>query len=141
MAPKKSKSASAPSKRRPKLLRVEISRRRWQRGQDISGLRMEDTGKQCCLGFACRAAGLKIADINNNGYPYDVKQNKIDLPPVIDALVTVRAEADDDVYYGNSDLCKQLTEINDNQEIDDKEREKLLKPLALQAGMRFVFKS
>ncbi len=134
MAPKKSKSASAQSKR---LTTINISRRRWLRGTGDGMLRRDSDGKQCCLGFVCRVAGIQAVRLLGEGMPVDVCRREDDgfnaVPKLLTGLV-------DTAHGFSSTVAKELAAINDDTNLTHQEREAALKPLAAKVGLRFVFK-
>ena len=59
------------SKKKNPLIPLVIDRRRWLRGEGglVSALYRDSDRKMCCLGFACLASGLRVADIRNKALP------------------------------------------------------------------------
>lgn len=63
-------------------LRVVIKRSGWARGMGGSRLYNDITGKKCCIGFACLAAGATIEDIRNSSAVNPTAVNPDDVPLV-----------------------------------------------------------
>lgn len=102
---------------------VRIVRSRWLRGRapQISGLHIANH-KQCCLGFVARAYGCSIDEIRGCGRLeelYDEAQEKLPAKLVNDEA--------------------SFIDVNDSEDITDRERESKLRSLAKRHGMRFVF--
>jgi hypothetical protein len=104
-----------------KLIEVVVDRRKWYRGRrgDYSRLRLRD-GRMCCLGFACRAVGLKAKDITDVGIP---KHLSIELQP---SWAT-------DVAIGH------MVDTNDDDNLSERQREAALKRSGRQVGLRLTF--
>ncbi len=101
-----------------------VSRKRWHRGQGTSGsaLRLE-YGKQCCLGFLGQSCGIRAKDMLGISMPYHLEEELHNKFPQLGNIY----------YWAN------FSQINDDDEITDKEREQKLKDLAKANGFRFRF--
>lgn len=117
-----------------KYTHVTIDRKKWFRGDGglKSSLRLPG-GKQCCLGFACRALGLKAKQILNRGMPSDV-----DYSEIIPGLTT-ESPGGSFNSKSNTMFSEKAARINDLDDINDRSREKQLKALARQNGFIFKF--
>ena len=104
---------------------IEISLSKWKRGAIGEGYTklLNPYGWQCCLGFMCRAYGLRIQDIKDVGFPDKVKDRLERLP----AFMRTRA--------WNSTIAS----INDRLLISDSARQKKLKAEFLKKGIIIVF--
>ncbi len=106
-----------------KMLNVEVKRSRWHRGDKAiyeSALRM-DNGHQCCLGFACRAAGFKVKEIVGMG----LVSGLFNVPPSLMGLLENDGVEDD------------LVTVNDtpDSDITPAQREKKIKSLGKEVGI------
>jgi hypothetical protein len=110
-----------------KLKEIKIPRRRWGRGRSGGSLR-DNSGKQCCLGFVCRAYGLTRASISGNGMPHQILDDtkKKGLPTWI-----LARKPKSDVY--------RAADINDSIGYNDDEREQRITQIFRKHGLRAVF--
>jgi hypothetical protein len=83
----------------------------------------------CCLGFACLALGAKKKDILDQAMPDMVADDEA--REKLKGLVNSHGDS--------SQFALDAAEINDNDEISDRERERELRQLAKENGFRFVF--
>ena len=106
-----------------KILRVVVKASRWYRGRGSCGsaLRREQDGKQCCLGFACRASGLRAREIEGEGMPRDLCDER-------------RPD-----WASNPAVVDRLAKVNDNDDISDTERKTQIRTLGRTIGLQFVF--
>ena len=106
-----------------------VKRKNWYRGKgsDESCLITADN-KKCCLGFYALSCGLKKSDILKVRTP-----GEVDLSDK--KWITFLLEVGTD-----SVECDEAMEINDDQNISDKKREKLLKKLFKNQGIKIKFK-
>lgn len=124
----------------PKMKTVRISRKRWCRGNknensalstQTSALRTQ-TGQSCCLGFVCRAFGIRTPkDVLNiselpEGTPFER------LPKQLRPIFNLAGMKD-------SPLHEELVTVNDSDEVVGKEREKKIRDLLAKANVRVVF--
>ena len=108
-----------------KLLRVEVSKKRWYRGEcERSMLRLAN-GKQCCIGFLARKLGAKVKDI------YGVSTLEDMSGDVLSCF---------DFRYKFDDQLDEAYVTNDAEEISDIERMKRLKIIGKKMGVQFIFK-
>jgi len=112
-------------------MNVKIKRSKWMRGRDEALLFDVDTGEMCCLGFVSRKCGAKKSDIAGVTCPNDVLRAHVAARLKSIGLVSP--------VNTNTEACKTLMEINDNDSISDKKREKLLKHEAEKIGIKFKF--
>lgn len=121
------------------MLKVTVRESEWGYGDsDTSALFNPTTGKMCCLGFACEAAGMLKHEFVSEGTPGHLGKS---LPPQLSALVDGN---------NNSDVCLRLMSINDAwkmvtidgndiyvENLDD--RKAALIKHGLEAGIEFTF--
>ena len=107
-------------------MKFTINRRTWYRGQgaDHSALLKQD-GTRCCVGFYARALGLKKADI-------------LCAPTLEDVNTGDRADYCD--LEGSNDL-QDIYEINDTQDMTEKEREDQIKAIFEQHDVQVMFRN
>ena len=118
------------------MLKVEVDRRTWLRGdRDKAGLHVTPSGQQCCIGFACRAAGLTVEDIRGRAGVAS-----------LDNYPRARLFEQFPRWYQtgrtmliSSDAMTKLYRINDDSEINDKERERKLTQHGHAVGIAFSF--
>lgn len=108
------------------MLNVTVRRSQWLRGSNDSKLYRSSDRRMCCLGFACKAAGLSTGDILNKRTPNDIQHH---LPKTLEKL------ADGE----NTNVCLYLMDINDERDVSAAKRESQLKKLGKTAGLRFKF--
>ena len=120
------------------MLDVVIDRTKWARGEP-SSLRDDRTKMQCCLGFACRAAGVTKKRITGQGVIDDIIDDK-GLRENLPGLIT----KDGPGWMTNS-IHDELVMANDSFGLDyknitdDREREDLITKLGKEAGINFSF--
>lgn len=114
------------------MLDVVIDRKTWNRGGGKNNgiLRNESTGKMCCLGFACIAAGYSESEINGFG--------DVDMPYSGRNISTVEGLLDLDNILPNN-IHGYLVDSNDNDCIDDKIREQEIIEQGKRAEINFTF--
>lgn len=129
----------------PKLLKVVVDRREWFRGRggDFSNL-LTISGRMCCIGFACLAAGIPKNRIRNEPVVgtispwFDGPDREV---PFKDPdRITIEVEGLSEILW-NGKAKTQFTayEINDSEELTDAEREEVLIKLGPQLGLEFEF--
>ena len=118
-----------------KLKRIEISRKRWMRGTGLNGsyLRHPKTGKQCCMGFDCRAHGFSIEQIRGLGMPAALIER---IPGLTKKVVSCYGNVE---YSGNTEVAKELAAVNDDDNITDEVRERKVKSIGKRIGRNYVF--
>ena len=125
------------------MLKVIVDRPTWYRGSKTGSKLLRSDGYQCCLGFACEAAGVdksEILGVNIIGsLPFirlreDGSVQSAGLNPVILAMATIDVNDNDPVMVGNP-----LYSINDDPDIDDDERERRLIVEGAKFGIEFSF--
>ena len=114
-----------------KPTKVVIKRSLWVRGNKMglgasrllqnkaSLCHPSDTPRMCCLGFYCKAAGVPESDMLGEPVPEC-------LPYDVPGL-------------GSASVVSNFVYTNDNGNISEKERERLLKLTATSIGVEFVF--
>ena len=111
------------------MLKVIVRRAQWLRGNDATSMLYRPSDRRmCCLGFACKAAGLKTKEISGEAFPNNVMAP---LPKPLKRLVTSGGNT--------SGICDELVAINDDNTISTKEREAKLKQVGKHAGLDFRF--
>lgn len=112
------------TKSKKKLPTFTISRRRWHRGREeyASQLYVPETRKMCCLGQIARQCGCAIDDIKSLPTPDDVDHAEVFIP--------IGLVDDEQGYFSNKQLAEDMMEVNDNEKIDDRQRERELRQLA-----------
>jgi len=117
----------------PKNNEVIVYKSEWLRGNPNDSLLFApNTGhpeKRCCLGFWCNACGLndkKIEDISDPQELVFSNDNNFDI-----GGLTENGE--------NTPICKAMMMINDNEQINDFERERILATLAKSLGVTMTF--
>ena len=113
------------------MLKVQVERDNWLRGEGASYLRDHD-GRMCCIGFACLAAGMKEEDIVGHMMVISDCLEMGDVPEVLKAtLMEDNGSA--------SEEADELYVTNDNRSISDSQRETMLKDYGKAAGIEFEF--
>lgn len=120
---------------------VRVSRKRWGRGEKGGGQLLDSHGKMCCLGFACRQVGLKVADIKKAGLPLGAYNRIVALDHLVpetflnSPLLHINSEG----MRTNSGLSMAAAIINDSLALTDKVRERKLRTLFKKHGHKIVF--
>lgn len=114
------------------MFKFTVKRSKWLRGigPDDSYLYNTESKKMCCLGFFACAVGHTKKQIADVADPYEVKNTKF--PPELVMKV-------DDHERINTEICKDLMEINDSTSISDAERESELKTTFRKAKITVSF--
>ncbi len=123
---------------------VIVDRERWGRGTGIGTLLDPETGKMCCLGFACLAFGFTPEEIERKGMPSSLADvpapdvpTKSDPEKVI-PLICAKSKHTGRAY--DTSLAGLLAASNDRGNLSDSEREALIKGIGLQVGINFSFR-
>ncbi len=123
------------------MTKLVIDRQRWLRGEGSgdSCLRRERDGKMCCLGFYCIEAGFTEEDITEKSTPVAIAGFDADMRrlAMIDPLL--RNYEDEIVEPSDSELCEELTVINDQQESGETEREARISEKFAEMGVTVEF--
>jgi hypothetical protein len=90
-------------------------------------------GFMCCLGFCAKQLGYR--NIVSLGEPEDIELSSDESNAILDFHNNEHGR-----YYSNSILSKKAIFINDDDEINQKEREKQLRELFKKHGHQIVFK-
>jgi hypothetical protein len=119
-----------------KLKVLKLSKRLWLRGDPTnSTLRARDTGKMCCLGFLGRACGVPARALTERGFPSDVDQKYSGkFPPGLERTIEGAFGKSRHASY----LADEIAGANDNPDIDDAERARLLAPKFRKLGYRIM---
>lgn len=136
------------------LFAVTIDRTTWGSGDKLiaslstqSALYNPITKLQCCMGFACEAAGITKEQMSNVGYPHallngqagnDPRVTVENFPPQLQKLVhlhhhesTVAAEV--------TSIAITLARMNDDPTLAPDVREAEIISLGIEAGIKFTF--
>ena len=105
-----------------KVTVLRINRKRWWRGQgsDESNLRGTTDGKQCCVGFYARACGATVEEIRAK------------------ATLQCLSEEFGKHENENSSTFSDLYEVNDDQELTSRDRERKIRQLFKDLGVKKV---
>src|SRR5258707_2993915 len=121
------------------MLNVTVRRRQWLRATSKNEGKLysfllqprSNGNKMCCLGFACRAAGLKAYQIRGETVPDGLFEERADFPVSLQKLINRDT--------GNSRTCCALMAANDNHDIGARTREARVKKLGKKVGINFRF--
>ena len=114
-----------------KLTKVVVKRSKWLRGNPVRSVLLNESGRMCCLGFACLAAGVPKTAIEEVEMPAGIDR---ELPPSLDKLIR------EDYGRGyDTPISTQLAATNDSFTLQPKEREAQIKALGVKAGIDFSF--
>lgn len=98
-------------------------------------------GKQemmCCLGFVCNQLGIPKKDLIDWGHP-DGLADKWDIPYLLKSTTTNFTEVGKKIIWSDSELASDAIDINDDESISLKEKERKLKLLFNQHGLNIKF--
>lgn len=110
-----------------------VNRAKWLRGEwDNSFLLESESGRMCCLGFVGEQRGLPREVLNDTPDPAWLMEG--DAGPVEGMLVTFQGEKPK-----LTALSDRAIAINDDDEIDDEVRERLLSDLFAEHGYAITF--
>jgi hypothetical protein len=125
-----------------------VIRKDWYRGKGGDKSCLANTAdKLCCLGFYAEACGLDRQTIRNLPSPDEAV--KITKGEQVSTIHNKYVDRKSDVvwetilinqYGGNSKICNQLMDINDNKVLSEDEREKALKQTFSDLGIKVIFK-
>ena len=101
-----------------RIKELVVYRDLWVRGSKKGTSLLNEHG-MCCLGFACLTTGVPPADLHLCGEPMDIEFDAMGVE--VPALVHF-----DEGERQHTPLTGYAIEINDNSDIDDHERERLL---------------
>jgi hypothetical protein len=113
-------------------LEVVVERSRWLRGNGMGCLR-NNFGMQCCLGFACEAAG-ETGSMLNLPAPIDLLSDNYSAPEHLLRFLDCF-----NGYYFNNATVDALVEANDVENVSDSVREKQIIALGREIGINFTF--
>lgn len=109
------------NKKRPRLI---IRYSEWARGErytlehdEITNYLLGEDGKQCCLGLLGKACGIPNEAMLNVGSPEA-------LHPEFRVLMPQKLSQEGTIF--DSSLCGKIIDDNDNGELSNEEREKLI---------------
>ena len=113
------------------MLKVIVDRKGRLRGKGPSELRSQYTGKMCCVGFACLAAGMSESDIAGKLTVIPANFERVGIPEELEPLMTKAGFSTPGAH--------NLYTINDYTEYEDSNREALIKRLGTEVGLDFEF--
>lgn len=109
------------------MLYVTINRETWGRGKGAKGSALlREDGMQCCLGFACEAAGTQRDKLMGVPLPSQLPYWGGATPNPFERSLTRAVE-------------RAMALVNDNPNLDEWSRESILLHLAESVGMSFSF--
>lgn len=94
-------------------------------------LRQHGTGKMCCLGFEMLRRGFTPKEITEKAMPYDVASEPL--------KGLVRRDKELRRGVANTAVCGSLAAINDNPDVEARERETTIRRLFKKIGVRVKF--
>lgn len=124
------------------LIRVEVQRSKWLRGDPQKGCLRYEAGLQCCLGFVAVQAGFaEMVHAYNELGELCQDEDVHDPHALLRDLVRVQTSEDDEDGPSvlGTEIHDDLIKINDSDDIDDATRERRLAEIAAHAGIEFVF--
>ncbi len=118
------------------MIKVQINRKRWLRGEgsNVSRLLRESDGKSCCLGFVERKRGAKKHHILGKAI-LNLASNSAHVDP---KLISNFKPFEISKGFTNEAICA-LYLINDNRAMNDTEREINLIENGKRIGIQFQF--
>lgn len=134
-----------------------IDRKRWLCGKlgaykgkfggfspgETSQLYRANDRRMCCLGFAARQLyGAKVNDIIGKRDPGETNNTKIEWPKwlLADPKCVGLINSTEYVGLGNYIECNLLMKINDNIDLNSKEREKKVREMFAKHDIKVVFR-
>jgi hypothetical protein len=96
------------------MLQVTVKRSEWNGNtlERVAGsVLLTVSGTRCCLGFACKAAGIPDSELYGRGYVHNLRDGIELIPASLLLLVEDRGSVDG---LFQSDISQILTEVNDN---------------------------
>lgn len=109
------------------MIKVVVDRKKWLRGKgDLNSALLLKNGKMCCIGFLARVLNYKPKGIRGICILEDTAPVLAEQQKFIDENMDALSDA-----YG----------INDDMDITDTVREKELRRIGKEMGVRFVFKN
>lgn len=124
---------------------LTIDRSKWRTGSDGphhtgKGLTqlLNKQGFMCCLGFRCNQMGVLKKDLLGKSEPNDLS-DEYDIPdlvedkPIYDWLGAM--------YYENTDFTREAIQINDDNSLTKKERERRIKEHFQKINVKVIFKN
>ena len=135
------------------MLNVTVVRSKWARGKNRpiakgydnykSTSLLNDDGSMCCLGFVCKSAGLEDEKILGVRVVSGVLKTRLTKKEVdslgldLSGLVVQHIRYSDS--YEDTSNHDKLTQVNDDEQLTEEEREKFVYVLGLEAGINFTF--
>lgn len=111
-----------------KTLRIE--RKFWGRGESggsLLGIRPDNKGRMCCLGFYAKACGISRTEYENRAMPDEVTPN---------GVRKVRAWG---LLLNNPKITQRLAAINDSINSNDLHKETRIKAVFSKLGVKVRF--
>lgn len=126
----------------PELKKFTVRRSKWltpDKAKDLeipSQLFHRDSGLMCCLGFALDACGIDPVKMAYVAWPGDLRY----LDVMQTDLIRENNNSSDGMYAEcNSELSDEASEINDDDEISNADREQKLIGLFSKKGIELTF--
>lgn len=128
-------------------MKVTIDRTMWHRGQGAgsSALRVQETGKMCCLGFLALECGYSAKEITTFTSPgtlaqsQDLAANKFPEKLVDPNMIVNKFDDKNRARSGNTPLCTELMVVNDDRHMTERGREDELSTIFAEAGIEVQF--
>lgn len=125
-------------------MKLIIDRKKWVNGSNRSSksfgtsMLLNGKNKMCCLGFLGQACGLDDADMLGVGTPAGISDDKVSLVKgtYFRKLFTVEKNTR---HKFQTNVCYDLVNTNDDNNISNKERESKLKVLFKKIGVNVSF--
>lgn len=115
------------------MLDVVVKRSQWIRGRgSANSALLTYRGERCCVGFACRAAGLTDEQILGVGTVAELATTVYPIPDALHKLVMPGRRS-------NSEEASSLYTVNDEPHYTDEDREKNISDIGARVGLRFTF--
>jgi len=105
------------------MIKVQVNRKKWFRGQQEGSRLLLMNGKMCCIGFLARELRFKPKNIRN-----------------VTTLCSVSSDRAYNFVDAHEDALSQAYVVNDQPDIDNVTREKELKKVGERMGVQFIFK-
>lgn len=98
---------------------------------------LNDKGRMCCLGQIYEAEGVSREDLIDETSPFSVWIAKKINPT--DWMLTIKESNACVIRQDHSRVSKQMMRVNDDDNLNQKERENKLKELALKVDVKLKF--
>lgn len=102
----------------------------WKRGDGDGTTMLDYEGMKCPLGFLARAAGCSTSEIREVVSPQDIPGKRL-------AGLSTAVNG----FEKDTAVCDEIIVVNDNADINDKQRERRLRTLFGVLGVKVSFRS